>query len=262
MKNLETAKIVALSCGSILIIYNLVMAVNLNPFFVSSDLISSTVGFAALALITYTFFILKKLLNTHLKNNSADKLLTWTIRLFIAIGILQLYIIFSMVSMLFVEAGDLIVEPSSIFGTIFKMLMNFVLLIGLSVALGLVLIFLGNKLRKIKTNNEHLFMAIGLTVAILGIVGLLTNFQIIENEFIYSVVEAATIIFMGIIFKKYEHLNPMSTNDEFIPVEKTNQVPIVQDQLTDELNQDDSESGNENDENDFDKEDPRRFMPK
>ncbi|MFS4455470.1 hypothetical protein [Maribacter sp. 2304DJ31-5] len=262
MKNLETAKIVAFSAGTVLMIYNLAMAVNINSFFVETDLISSTIGFASLAVITYMFYILKKLLNTHLKNNSADKLLTWTVRLFIAIGILQLYIIFSMVTMLFREAAELIVEPSSIFGSIFKMLMNFVLLIGLSLALGLVLIFLGNKLRKIKTNNEHLFLTIGLTVAILGIVGLLTNFQIIDNQFIYSIVEAATIIFMGIIFKKYEHLSPMLINDESLPVEISKQVPIIEDELTDELNQEDTESTDKNDENDLDKEDPSRFMPK
>ena len=181
MKNLETAKIVALSAGAILMIYNLVMAVNLNPFFVETDLISSTIGFATLSVITYAFYILKKLLNTHLKNNSADKLLIWTIRLFIAIGVLELYIIFSMVTMLF-RGAEFVIEPSSIFGAIFQMLMNFVLLIGMSVALSLALIFLGNKLRKIKTNNEYLFLAIGLTVAIYGVVSLLTTFTFIENH--------------------------------------------------------------------------------
>ena len=260
MKTLETISIVAISTGAILIIYNLVMFFDLNPFFVESDLISSTLGFATLCLITYSFFILKKLLNTQLKNNKADKLLTWTIRLFIAIGVLDLYIIVSMVTMLF-KAGDMVMEPSSIFGTILTLLMNFVLLIGITIALSLVLIFLGNKLRKIKTESEHLFLIIGLTIVIYGVVTLLTTVTIIENHFILSIAEAATILCMGIIFKKYGHL-PLRLDYQTLPVEKTKLVTIVEDEVTHESDQGvNTETVDKNDENNLDREDPRRFMP-
>lgn len=263
MKTFDKASIIAITFGCFYLIYNLYMLISSNPIFVENDLPSLIISFTSSGVSIYVFVMLKKLLNNKFKSKIADRYLVWVIILLVGACLLSLYLLVSIIA-LFFQGIDFLSHPSMFQQSVFDVIFQVIVLMGISIFLGIVFILLGNKLRKVKEGNTNLFLSLGIIIMIYGVLYLLTTFTIIENDFIAALVECFVIILIGMVFRKYANLNILDSVDLISEVEQIKPIDIIEKVPSSETNsQIVTDSTNENDDDDeMDKEDPRRFMPK